>query len=88
MKLTENDKKILKKWGYSDDDIPQIEEATEKAIYKLNYKVRITAKEAIKLLGRSDYLSGISRSAFHFTASRRVENTGDVVSFDSSALFK
>lgn len=88
MKLTENDKQILKKWGHPDADIPQIEEATGKTIYKLNFKERISAKRAIELLGRKEFLSGISRSAFHFTATRNIENTDDVVYFDSSALLK
>lgn len=88
MKLTESDRQVLKEWGYSDADICQIEEATENTIYRLNYVERISAKEAIRLLGRNDYLSGISRSSFHFTASREIENTDDAVSFDSTVLFK
>lgn len=88
MKLTESDKQILKNWGYSDKDVSQIEEATGKTIYRLNNAKKISAKKAIELLGRKVFLSGISRSSFHFTAARNIGSTDNAVSFDSSALFK
>ena len=46
----------------------------------------ITRDEAVTRLGRLDYLSGIARSAFHFTAIRITED-GKVILFDSSRLF-
>ena len=46
----------------------------------------ITRDEAVTRLGRLDYLSGIARSAFHFTAMRITED-GKVILFDSSRLF-
>lgn len=88
MNLTENDKKILKDFGYVEEDFEQIEEATKKTTYKLNYKERISCAKAIELLGRKTFLGGISRSAFHRSASRNVENSNDIVAFDSSKLFK
>ena len=43
--------------------------------------------EAVIILGREEFLSGISRSAIHYTASR--ESKGhSIVSFDSSKLFQ
>lgn len=88
MKLTKENKELLKSWGHPETDFEQIEEATKKTIYKINYEEKISRDKAIELLGRRTYLSGISRSAFHFTACRQVEGTNDVVSFDSSKLFK
>ena len=89
MMLTEADKTLLVQWGHTEDDFRQIEEAMQKSktSYKLGSK-RITRDEAIRLLGRKDYLSGISRSAFHWTATRPVHMSGEKVYFDSSKLFK
>lgn len=50
------------------------------------YAEAITRDEAVTRLGRLDYLSGIARSAFHFTAMRITED-GKVILFDSSRLF-
>ena len=88
MKLTNMDKKILCSWGHSEDDLKQIEEATRKTVYELNGKERISCQEAIKLIGRKEFLSGISRSAFHWSASRHTEDGNNFVIFDSSKLFQ
>lgn len=88
MKLTNGDKKILSSWGHSEDDLKQIEEATRKTVYELNGKERISCQEAINLIGRKAFLSGISRSAFHWSASRYTEDGNNFVSFDSSKLFQ
>lgn len=87
MKLTAEDKQHLIEWGYSERDLPQIEEAIQKnkTIYKMGGTC-ISREEAIAILGRLDYLSGIARSAFHFSAAR-TGNDGRVVIFDSSRLF-
>lgn len=53
---------------------------------ELRQRVGITRDEAVTRLGRLDYLSGIARSAFHFTAMRITED-GKVILFDSSRLF-
>lgn len=91
MKLAESDKELLISWGFAEKDFPQIEEAFQKS--KTKYKLGstpISREKAINLLGRERYLSGISRSAFHFSAAREVPNstTGENIYFDSSALFK
>lgn len=85
MKLTDKDKELLVKWGYVKEDFRQIEKATTKTIYELNDK-KISCKKALEVLGREKYLSGISRSAFHYTAVRYNDN-GDEVYFNSSKLF-
>lgn len=90
MKLTKEQKKILLEWNYSQEDLEQIEEATSVTTYKLyrNDKLvkKIGIREAIRLLGIETYLSGISRSAFHFTACRHI-NSLEYIMFDSSKLF-
>lgn len=88
MKLTNRDKEILSAWGHSEEDLKQIEEATRKTVYELNSKEKISCEEAIKLIGRKAFLSGISRSAFHWSASRYTKDGNDFVSFDSSKLFQ
>ena len=86
MKLTKEDKKLLKDWGYPDEDLAQIERATTKTIYLVNDE-KISRDKAIEILGRETYLNGLSRSAFHWNCGR--ENTNGVyVHFDSSKLFE
>ena len=46
MKLTNKDKEILSAWGYSEDNLEQIERATRKTEYKLNGKEKISCQEA------------------------------------------
>lgn len=86
MKLTSKDKELLTKWGYRKEDFNQIERATTKTEYEINNE-RISLTEALNILGREAYLSGIARSAFHWTAYRENEK-GQGVLFDSSKLFK
>ena len=88
MNLSTSDKEFLRNCGYSEDDFPQIEEAYQKSKtkYTLGGK-RITREKAISALGWTKYLSGIARSAFHYTAARETES-GEVVYFDSRNLFR
>ena len=88
MKLTEQDKTLLLDWGYEERDFPQIKAAmfAPNTHYTLNDSP-IDRSEAISLLGWQEYLSGIARSAFHWTAVRETED-GRRVYFDSSNLFK
>ena len=93
MKLNEKEKRILKSWGYMEEDFPQIEEAAKKTTYTLynelnGRKKRIGIKEAIELLGIEDFLSGLSRSAFHWSACRQIGDSSQSVGFDSSKLFR
>lgn len=93
MKLTNQDKEYLKKIGYTNKDFSQIEQATGKTIYTLcdensGKETRINTADAIETLGRENYLSGISRSAFHWSAVRETKIKGIVVYFDSSKLFR
>ena len=91
MKLTGEDKALLRQYGYADEDFPQIELAMQARYtkYKLG-NTAISRERALGLLGRRKYLSGIARSAFHYTAARIVgdDEESGVVYFDSSRLFK
>lgn len=95
-KLTEKDKKLLKGWGYLDEDIAQIEEVanvdTITFTYKKNKSVEheITPQKAIRIIGREQFLSGLSRSAFHQSAIRYVKDNdkNGFVYFHMSNLFK
>lgn len=94
MKLTNQDKAILKNgaaYPMDDNDLIQIERVLQKRYTKYRHNDHpISREQAIDLLGREKFLSGIRRSAFHFTAARPVsDNPADgVVYFDSSAFFK
>lgn len=91
MKLIKEDKELLLKNGYTEEDFPQIEVAMLKknTKYELNDKL-ISREEAIAILGREKYVSGISRSAFHWSAVRQVKEGSDeeLIYFDSSNLFR
>ena len=86
MKLTNADKEYLKEIGYSEKDYSQIEMASGKSDYQYQGK-KIGQRKAMELLGRKTYLSGIARSAFHWTACRETAD-GKQVHFDSSRFFK
>ena len=87
---------MLRSWGETDErDIAQVEEAITKTKYTFyandaQPKV-ISASKAIELLGNSNFLSGLDRSAFHWSAVRYIDDSDEskgYVYFDSSALFK
>lgn len=88
MKLTIDDKKILKDFGCNILDFFQIEKAMGNSIttYEIETKP-ISREEAKELLGKKIYLSGISRSAFHGSAARETKD-GRAIYFDSSRLFR
>jgi len=86
MKLSKSDKEYLKEIGYSEKDFSQIERATGKTDYMYQRK-RIGQQKAVELLGRKNYLSGIARSAFHFTACRETQD-GKPVYFNSMRFFR
>lgn len=86
-KLTTIDKDILIKWGYPEAELQQIEyAANEGEITVFNKRAGwwrpITPETAIRILGRREFLSGLSRAAFHRTAER--QNNKRRVSFDTS----
>ena len=48
----------------------------------------INAQEAIEYLGKETFLSGIRRSAFHYTSTRETPDGKYLIHFDSSIIFK
>lgn len=86
MKLTEQDKLILRNWGYPESDMKQLQRAASWCKYEGENDERLVAKEVISILGRETWLSGISRAAFHYSATR--ENNGQTVYFDCYAMHK
>lgn len=88
--LTEEDKALLLKWGYLKEDLPQIEEAANVSTFTVDSR-SATWETACNAIGRQEFLSGIGRSAFHFTSSREGTDgngKGHKVSFNSSVLFR
>lgn len=95
MKLTIQDKKILASWGKRPNDIAQIERASKSNILELKLedletgkRRKIGQREAIKILGRETFLSGLSRAAFHWSCSRQSGDDKFSVSFYCGKLFK
>lgn len=88
MKLSKEGKELLRSWGYEEWELRQIEEAlrTDKTVYELENR-KISRKQAMELLGMQRFLSGIARSAFHWSAACETAD-GKVVYFDSHRLFK
>lgn len=91
MKLSEKDKTILASLGCPEEDFDQIKYAADQTSFTLgdqdgNMK-RISIKTANQLLTREVFLSGLNRSAFHFSAVREAVD-GQLIYFDSSAYFK
>lgn len=91
MKLTDEDKKILLDWGYTENDLEQIQRALVKTTYELysddnREKRKISGKQARELLGQEKFLSGISRSAFHYTSLRETSDGKEII-FDTYKLF-
>ena len=86
MLLSEEHKRYLKKLGNTKKDVEWIECALVMSTFKFRGR-RISAEKAIRLLGQENFLSGLSRSAFHWSAVRNTED-GERVMFDSSRLYK
>lgn len=96
MKLTNCEKDILTEFGHSEEDFEQIQKSMDSRYTKYKYgyngcEKNITREKAYELLGMRKFMSGISRSAFHRSAIRFVDDNREengYVYFDSSVLFK
>lgn len=93
-KLEKRQKEKLLEWGYKEEDIVQIEEALTKTTFTMHFNKldgmkdkKITQYEAMWHLTPEDFLSGLGRSAFHFTSSRTSKEGDFTIHFDSSKLF-
>ena len=81
--LTENDKKLLLKWGETKENLKWIEECANKTVYLLDDEKAITLERALELTEREEFLSGIARSCFHWISSRSTKDGKHVVIFES-----
>ncbi len=73
MQLTEKDKALFISKGYTESDLQQLQDAVNEVHLTLvngDDEQRITKREAIRILGRETFLSGIGRSAFHASCIR------------------
>lgn len=94
MHLTNKQKDYYRSLGWDNDDIAQFqgmgkyckltlcEEPSGKKIR------RITQKEAIEILGKDTFMSGMERACFHWNCSRSNEQDNLSVTFDNSSMFK
>ena len=88
MKFTEKDIKYFLDCGYFESDIPQIKRA-KRFLRLTNEKgEKMTQDKAVEVLGRENFLSGLSRASFHWTSSRESENGKHTIYFDCSKLFE
>jgi hypothetical protein len=78
MKLTNKDKNYLLSIGYTNEDFTAIEDVTKNIKYLLavncNIEIKLNQKQVIDMLGRNNFLSGISRATFHNSAMRWTEH--------------
>lgn len=96
MKLTNCEKEILIELGHSEEDLEQIQKAMDSRCTKYEYchngsEKSISREKAYELLGMRKFLSGISRSAFCWSAVRYIDDNCEekgYIYFDSSNLFK
>ena len=73
MRLTSEEKEILRSMGYVDWDLQQIEEASKVTSYTLCTPEErvISEMEALKFLERKTFLNGLARSTFSGSAYRK-----------------
>ena len=85
MKLNEQQKEWLREWGEDEESFPQIEEALDVTTYELDGR-KLSRNEVRSYLSERVFLSGILRSAFHWSAVRQASNGAEIY-FNSRKLF-
>ena len=84
MKLTNKDKIYLSSIGYHNDDFDVIERNSKSIKYELmsrkdnDISIKLNQKQAISLLGRENFLSGIGRATFHDSAVRTIDSNSNL----------
>lgn len=87
MKLTNKDKNYLSSIGYHNDDFDVIERVSKKMEYEMFSKkdngnepieVKITEKQALSLLGRESFLTGLARATFYDSAVRTIDSNSNL----------
>ena len=88
MRLTSEEKEILRSMGYLDWDIQQIEAASNYTSYKVSETDKtISEEEALELLERKAFLSGMARSTFSATSYRNTLNETSTIMIKSIDFF-
>ena len=88
MKLTAWDKDYLINIGYEERDLRQVEEAAKVCKYENNEtREKLGVRKVLEILPRTEWLSGIARAAFHWSAVRN-NIDGQSIYFNCMALFK
>ena len=88
MSISNEDKEYLLSIGYLEKDLKQIAYAAKANVTKYECEgKRIAKSTVIELLGRKKWLSGLARSAFHWSAVREAED-GRCIHFDSSKIWE
>lgn len=88
-KLNKREIDLLKKWGYPEEDIKQIEESVLAGEFFTNKGKKVDWLTAKRIVGSIEFLSGISRSAFHWTCMRNNQKKPNrFIFFDFSKYFK
>lgn len=90
MKLTNTDKDYLMSIGYPNNELFDIEDATNNMKYTLFFvydenmpEIKITKKQVIDMIGRNAFLSGLGRATFHRTGVQYIPKTSEVaISFE------
>lgn len=90
MKLTNADKDYLISIGYPNDELFDIEDATNNMQYTLFFEnedimteIKITKKQVIDMIGRNAFLSGLGRATFHRSAVQYIPKISEVaISFE------
>lgn len=86
MRLTEQEKKTLRKQGYNASEMKQLQMAASRCDYEDEKGNCVDAEDVIEWLGREEWLSGVARAAFHWTSVR--DNNGRTICFDCSNMFR
>lgn len=93
MKTTKEMENYFLRIGHPKEDLWQLKKAIREADLTLTDKksgkeTKINNEQAVNILGLETFLSGISRSAFHATASRDSKDGKYNVSFDLHKWWK
>jgi hypothetical protein len=90
-KLNQQHQEIILNFGYPKEDLKQIEAALKCTDFEIltegKEDEKTTIEKAVEILGEEKFLSGMCRSAFHYSAIREGKN-GIKIYFNSSRLFK
>ena len=86
--LKDNDVSLLKGWGYDMKEIYQIDKIFEYTTFETSRGKKVNAKTARRMLGTEQFISGLSRAAFHWDSLRECANGKGSVSFDCRKWYK